>query len=50
MPGRRKLDLEKIRSSMNFTCPQCGASIRPDQQVQVDFEGMKCPNAVTLRP
>jgi hypothetical protein len=29
--------------SLNATCPHCGASIPPDQQMRVDFEHMQCP-------
>jgi hypothetical protein len=42
MPARRKLDPEKIRASVNATCPQCDASIPPDQQMRVDFEHVQC--------
>jgi predicted Zn finger-like uncharacterized protein len=49
MPARRgKLDPEKIRASMNATCPHCAASIPPDQQMRIDFERMKCPKCATL--
>jgi len=39
----RKLDLEKIRATLNATCPHCNTSIPPDKQVRLDFEHMKCP-------
>jgi len=48
MPRRGKFDLEKIRASMNATCPHCGASIPPDQQMRIDFEHMKCPKCGKL--
>jgi len=48
MPTRRKLDPEKIHASMNATCPHCGASIPPDQQMRIDFERMKCPKCAKL--
>jgi hypothetical protein len=41
--GHRKLDLEKIRASLNVTCPHCNASTPPDKQVRLDFEHLRCP-------
>jgi DNA-directed RNA polymerase subunit RPC12/RpoP len=44
MPARRKLDLEKIRASLNTVCPYCSASIPPEDQNRMDWEHMKCPH------
>jgi len=46
--SRHKLNPEKIRASMNATCPQCGASIPADQQMRIDFERMKCLKCETI--
>src|SRR5215469_8420243 len=32
MPRRGKLDLDKIRASLNVNCPHCGTRIPPEQQ------------------
>ena len=44
MPHRRKLDLEKIRASLDTVCPHCNASIPPEDQNRADSERMKCPH------
>jgi predicted Zn finger-like uncharacterized protein len=43
VPGSRK-SIEEIRACLNITCPHCGASIAPDEQVRIDFERLKCPS------
>jgi ribosomal protein S27AE len=40
---RNKIDLKKVLSAMNKTCPACGHSITPAEIVRVDFERMICP-------
>jgi ribosomal protein S27E len=40
--GRRKLDPEKIRASLNVQCTLCGAELLPSQQVRLDFERLRC--------
>ncbi len=43
-PSRRtKLDLEKLRASMDVICPKCGIRIPPERQLRVDWEHLKCP-------
>jgi predicted RNA-binding Zn-ribbon protein involved in translation (DUF1610 family) len=44
MPARRKLELKKIRASLNTVCPHCNVSIPPEDQNRVDSEHMKCPS------
>jgi predicted RNA-binding Zn-ribbon protein involved in translation (DUF1610 family) len=40
---RKKVDLKKVLSAMNTTCPSCGYSIVPSEIVRIDFERMICP-------
>jgi ribosomal protein L37AE/L43A len=42
-PRSRKIDLPKVRASLNATCPKCGFTITPDLLKRVDFERMECP-------
>jgi len=42
--GRRKLDREKIRASLNVKCTRCGAEIPPSRRVRIDFEHLRCPS------
>jgi len=43
MSRSRKIDLEKVRASLNKTCPNCGFTITPDLVKRVDFERVECP-------
>jgi predicted RNA-binding Zn-ribbon protein involved in translation (DUF1610 family) len=43
MPRVRKLNLEKVRSSLDAVCPQCGKSISPAEVRRIDFEHIECP-------
>jgi predicted RNA-binding Zn-ribbon protein involved in translation (DUF1610 family) len=43
LPRSRKINLEKVRASLNTTCPKCGATITPDLVERLDFERMECP-------
>jgi ribosomal protein S27AE len=43
MPRRGKIDLEKIRRSLNTVCPLCGYSITPAEVVLPGFDEVKCP-------
>jgi ribosomal protein S27AE len=43
MPRSRKINLEKVRASLDQTCPKCGFTIAPNQVKRVDFERMECP-------
>lgn len=43
MPRRSKLDLAKIRASLNTPCPHCGHSITPEERTHVDTEHLECP-------
>jgi hypothetical protein len=61
VPRRGKLDLERIRASLNTPCPQCGHNITPEKRTQVDklptmlpltfenYEGEYCAAKVALR-
>ena len=44
VPRRGKLDLEKIRASLDTPCPHCGHSITPEQRTHVDTEHLECPS------
>jgi hypothetical protein len=35
-------DLEKVRASLDKTCPKCGFTITPDQVKRVDFDRIEC--------
>jgi predicted RNA-binding Zn-ribbon protein involved in translation (DUF1610 family) len=43
MSRSRKIDLEKVQTSLDKTCPKCGFTITPDQAKRVDFERIECP-------
>jgi ribosomal protein S27AE len=43
MPRSRKINLEKVRASLDKTCPNCGFTITPDLVKRVDFERVECP-------
>jgi ribosomal protein S27AE len=43
MSRSRKIDLEKVRASLNTTCLRCGFTITPDLVKRVDFERVECP-------
>jgi ribosomal protein S27AE len=43
VPSRKKIDLQKVLSSLNTICPSCGYSISPAEIVRIDFERQKCP-------
>lgn len=45
MRRRGKLDLEKIRASLNTPCPHCGHSITQEERTHVDTEHLECPQA-----
>jgi ribosomal protein S27AE len=40
---KNKVDLEKIRGSLNTTCPKCGYSIPPSEARPLNFTDMSCP-------
>jgi ribosomal protein S27AE len=43
MPRSRKINLEKVRVSLDKVCPKCGKSIPPAEVRRVDFERIECP-------
>jgi hypothetical protein len=43
MPQRRKLDLKKIRVSLNTVCLHCGASIPPEESESRGFGAHEVP-------
>jgi hypothetical protein len=43
MPRSRKINLEKVRTSLDKTCPKCGFTITPDLVKRVDLEQLECP-------
>jgi hypothetical protein len=38
-----KINLRKIRATLNLVCPKCQAEIEPSQIMRVNFEEIKCP-------
>ncbi len=43
MPSSRKINLEKVRASLDEVCPKCGALIPPADVRRIDFERIECP-------
>jgi len=43
MVSRKKIDLTKVLNSLNVTCPECGYSIPPNEQMRISMEQMRCP-------
>jgi len=43
VPRSRKINLERVRASLDKTCPKCGFTITPDLVKRLDFERMECP-------
>jgi predicted RNA-binding Zn-ribbon protein involved in translation (DUF1610 family) len=43
MPGRRKVNLDKVRASLNTICMECGYSIPPSEVQTLDSQRLKCP-------
>jgi predicted RNA-binding Zn-ribbon protein involved in translation (DUF1610 family) len=43
MPSRKKINLEKVRASLDAVCPKCGTLITPAQVRRIDFERIECP-------
>ena len=40
---RGKINLDKIRASLNTICPSCGYSIPPNELERIDFTQVRCP-------
>ncbi len=43
MPSKQKINLEKVKASLNTLCPKCGYSIPPENLSRVDFNEVQCP-------
>jgi DNA-directed RNA polymerase subunit RPC12/RpoP len=43
MPRARKINLEKVRASLDAVCPECGHVIPPAEVRRVDFDRIECP-------
>jgi ribosomal protein S27AE len=43
MPSRKKINLEKVRASLDAVCPKCGNLIPPAEVRRIDFERIECP-------
>jgi hypothetical protein len=43
MPRSRKINLEKVRASLDAVCPKCGGLIPPADVRRIDFERIECP-------
>jgi ribosomal protein S27AE len=42
MVSRKKISLEKVLASLNESCPHCGYSIPPSEQMRLDSKRMLC--------
>jgi predicted RNA-binding Zn-ribbon protein involved in translation (DUF1610 family) len=40
---RKKIDLQKIRASLDTTCTLCGFAISPADVQRIDFDHILCP-------
>jgi ribosomal protein S27AE len=43
MLSKQKINLEKVKASLNTLCPKCGYSIPPEKLYRVDSDHVKCP-------
>jgi hypothetical protein len=43
MPRSRKLNLDKVRASLDAVCPKCGGLISPAEVRRIDFERIESP-------
>jgi hypothetical protein len=43
MPSRKKINLEKVRASLDAVCPKCSRVIPPAEVRRIDFERIECP-------
>jgi len=43
MLSKQKINLEKVRASLNTLCPKCGYSIPPEKLYCVGFNEVQCP-------
>jgi ribosomal protein S27AE len=43
MPRSRKINLEKVRASLDAVCPKCGKLVPPAEVRRIDFERNECP-------
>jgi hypothetical protein len=42
MAGSRKINLERVRASLDKVCPKCGSLIPPAEVRRIDFERIEC--------
>jgi ribosomal protein L37AE/L43A len=42
MASSRKINLEKVRASLDVVCPKCGRVIPPAEVRRIDFERIEC--------
>jgi predicted RNA-binding Zn-ribbon protein involved in translation (DUF1610 family) len=43
MPKSRKVNLEKVRASLDLVCSKCGGVIAPADVRHIDFDRIECP-------
>jgi hypothetical protein len=43
MASSRKINLEKVRASLDAVCPNCSRVIPPAEVRRIDFERIECP-------
>jgi hypothetical protein len=43
MASSRKINLEKVRASLDAVCPKCEKIIPPAEVRRIDFERIECP-------
>ena len=43
MPSRKRINLDRVNTSLSTLCPQCGHEITPAEVRRVDFYQIQCP-------
>lgn len=43
MPRKPKINLEKVKASLNTVCTKCGYAIPLDKVRRIDFDQLECP-------
>jgi len=43
MPSKQKINLDKVKASLNTLCPKCGYSIPPEKLYRIDSDHIQCP-------
>jgi ssDNA-binding Zn-finger/Zn-ribbon topoisomerase 1 len=43
VPRKQKINLERVKASLETVCPKCGCPIAPDKIRRIDFRQVECP-------